>query len=168
MRDEIGLIRDSGMFPSEWMDRPERGEAPLPNSKDIEFAYQKRWDRLVEVAGDLDARLLEAEVLWGSSLSVPQDNLKKLVARLNVNLRRHLRTLTNARYAEGLSKERFDQIEAVVWKGEGDERDEFGEDLQAIVSQFESSLRQHLGRRVRRKTGKRSLRCCRGRSEASR
>ena len=51
VRDEIGRVRDSSMFPSEWVDRPDRDpKTPISNPKDVEYAYQSRWDRLVELA----------------------------------------------------------------------------------------------------------------------
>jgi len=146
VRDEIRHVRNPSMYPSEWADRPGRDEhQPVSDPKDVEHAYQKRWDRFVDVSGDLDSRLLEAEVLWGPSLAPPRDELRRLVARLNVNLRKHLRTLTNEQYSRSLSAEQINGIDAIIWEGYEDP-DPFAAELAGVFAQFESTLRPHLGR----------------------
>lgn len=150
VRDEIARMRSPVLSGGETSVAVSAAGEKLPDDfedasrRSYELAYDARWRRLTEVLSDFEVELVEAEVLWGKSTQAHAKRMRKAVARLSVAIRSHLRS---RRHEPRTEKERnvLADHEAVLWSG-GDENgiDAFGDEITAIVAEFETFLRPKL------------------------
>lgn len=147
VRDEIARMRSPLLSGGETSTAVAAAGEKLPDDfesasrRSYELAYDARWRRLTEVLSDFEVELVEAEVLWGKSTEAHAKRMRKAVARLSIAIRSHLRS---RRHEPRTDKERkhLADHELVLWSG-GDENgvDAFGDEVSALVAEFESFLR---------------------------
>ncbi len=116
-RNALKNVRNPAIWVNEQPQPPEE-EAKKMDSQQIHFygvsgAYQKRWDRVVEVRTELQAELIEAEVLWGDTLNVLIDPINKLERELFITLTNYI-TIINPK-TEPDTKQAY--IEIRKWIG---------------------------------------------------
>ena len=112
----------------------------------ISQAYQKRWDRVTDARTDLQAELLETEVLWGKSLINLIGPINALERELYLAVLNHITIInpesepeTKAAYIEIKRKKRD-----ILYDQSGDEPDEYMLDLTKAISTIEDHLKPHL------------------------
>jgi len=103
-----------------------------------------QYERLNNKASELDAALLEAEVLWGKTLQPQKDSLKECLVTLRLALRRHFRSQNEKRE---LTSEQYKETDGVLY-GDNDENDQFGNSVEHAVGEFEDAIRPYLKRRT--------------------
>lgn len=152
-RDRVALTR-SRFMSAEEMDRAFRaaGETRPVDAEEAlrrryELAIDARWRLLVTAASELEAEILEAEVLWGAPYVDAGTELRKLVWRLGNAIEEHLYDQrSKPPRGEVMSKEREERA-VVLWRGAASgETDAFTGELTAVVSRFETLLRPKLQR----------------------
>ncbi len=111
-------------------------------------AYQKRWDRVTEVRTDLQAELIEAEVLWGKALNVLCDSIFKLERELFLALRNYITIINPATEPE--TKKAYIEIKRmkrdILYEISEGEPDEYAQDLTSAITAIENYLKPHLRR----------------------
>jgi len=111
------------------------------------YAYEKRWEKVIETAEELDAILLESDVAWGSSL---RDILLPIFV-LRTELKLYIRTFLHAHHhGNGPQTDVYHRMLAkrrdVLYADTGDEDDEFSREIATHFSNVEEFLRKKLGR----------------------
>ena len=110
-------------------------------------AIPRQLESLNRAAIELDAELVEAEVMWNSLLSGPKQSLKNCVDDLWVKTRSHRQVSERlrAQHASDSLRDKLGEIEAFLAPGEPD-NDVLGRDVQAAVDAFAAGLRPFLRR----------------------
>ena len=148
-RDGFSLVRHPVMFGSEHPPLP----ADFQGTRDDERfhglagAYSSRWDRLMDARRELDAELLEAEVIWDNSIRDKYRKLFELQGELFSVLSSYLGA-SNPRNSEGVRRaaEQFLRERRDALYETNFEEDTFSKDLRAAVQDVESTLKPHLRR----------------------
>jgi hypothetical protein len=100
----------------------------------------QQWEKVYsEAAGVLWTDLIEAEAVWGDSLNEPRKRLNELVGRYWMKRKR----LERIQSQTGVAAEKVDELEKIVWE-QDEGADKYGDELNAVVGQFESALRPKL------------------------
>jgi hypothetical protein len=108
------------------------------------LAYNRRWSGVTKAMADLQADLLEAEVIWGDPVRAAHKRLLACVAELFSSLSMHLRAQDNPELQRQLGG-KFDEYFAVVYQMSDDPaKDQFTNKVAAAVKEFEKLLRPHL------------------------
>lgn len=152
LRDAIKSVRHPMMWAEE-MPMPPKDEAEKMSRDELSYygssrAYQTRWQKVADVRTDLQAELLEAEVLWGSDLEKRFEVFNKLEKELFIAIRDDL-TLRNPKESEAM-KQAVQRRRAIARDVMYDDLSETGDDftkelLQAILP-IEDFLKPHLRR----------------------
>lgn len=101
-------------------------------------AYERRWQRVLDILAPLDVCIYESQILWGDETQKLMHELRSQMGKLNFAVSV---SLQSKRADEGLAQEQRD----VLYGGMGD--DAFSVALQAIVARFEAYVRPHLPRK---------------------
>ncbi len=152
LRDEFAVVRSpviSGgefvaAFKGAGLEPPEPVE--LVGVKGQELVYERRWKRLIEASTELEAEVLEAEVLWGQAIRAPELILRRLRAEIYSAVRMYMDLLSSPRPSESLSQVVHEQERILYQAGSPGKEDEFGGRIEAAVKSFETILRPHLSR----------------------
>ncbi len=151
-RDALKNVRNPAVWVNEQPHPPEE-EAKKMNSEQLHFygisgAYQKRWDRVSEVRTDLQAELLEAEVLWGKALNTLIEPIHKLERELFISVLNYI-TIINP-MTEPETKKAYLDIKGkrrdVLYEISEDEPDEYARELTSAITAIENHLKPHLRR----------------------
>ena len=152
-RDHLNAVRSPDMTGGEiaaaykeaGLELPER---PLlgSQSKASELVYDRRWQRLLAAVRELEAELLEAEVLWGAASRAPELEFKKCFAELYSAVMMHLRALSTPNPHESLTKIVETQFRVLYRVDSTDDPDQFGKRIDGAVKAFELIVRPHLTR----------------------
>ena len=101
-----------------------------------------RCERVDRKRGELDASLLEAEVLWGGRLQQAKRQLKECLDILGEKM-----ALRYEAHEQGLQLTDAEKKEmTAILCGHGRKDDQFGQKVDAAVRAFEDVLRPHLSR----------------------
>lgn len=152
LRDALKAVRHPAIWAAE-MPKPAESQAATMSRGEIShygtaIAYQARWQKVAEVRSDLQAELLEAEVLWGSELRNRFDALNQLEHELFVAVRRHLEMVDpqapDAR-KQALSK-RQQASRDIIYDDMDEDGDEYTKDVIRAIERIETYLKAHLRR----------------------
>ncbi len=102
-----------------------------------------QYERLNKSLCEIDAALLEAEVLWGDRIKRARQLLKKCVS--DYRLARRTVDRAQAKQRE-LNEEKHNKVSAILYD-DCDETDNFAQQLERAVAEFERALLPYLGRR---------------------
>ena len=151
-RDALKNVRNPAIWVNEQPDPPEEAAKKM-NSGQRHFyglagAYQKRWDRVTEVRSELQAELLEAEVLWGKALIPLIDPIHKLERELFITVMNYITIInpeteldTKQAYIK-IRKEKRD----ILYEISENDPDEYATELTAAIISIENYLKPHLRR----------------------
>lgn len=115
--------------------------------RQYELAIDARWRFLVSAASELEAEILEAEVLWGAPCVDAGLELRKLVWRLGNAIEEHLHEQRSPPPRGEIMSDERKRRAVVLWGGAAlDETNSFTGELTAVVSRFETLLRPKLQR----------------------
>lgn len=103
-------------------------------------SFDTGYEQLNRKASQLDAALLEAEVLWGDKLRPAKEKLKECLDSWRTALGRYSQSV---RKNIKLSGDEMKSIDATLY---ADGEDELGRKLEQAVCGFEEVLQHHLGR----------------------
>jgi hypothetical protein len=148
-RDGFSIVRNPVMFGSEHPSLPEgfSGSGDDERFHGLAGAYSKRWDRFMEARRELDAELLEAEVIWDSAIRKLYEPLFGLQGELIATLNTYL-TACNPRESAAskeacnrILRERRDSLYETNF-----EADTFSLDVTKCIADLENTLKPHLRR----------------------
>lgn len=109
-------------------------------------AYQLRWDKVTDIRSELQAELVEGEVLWGTELHEKYVPLFKLQQELFTTIHLYLRA--NDPGKSNQSREAMQRALAkrrdVAYDLSDETPDEFTKDVAEAISGIESFLKPHL------------------------
>jgi hypothetical protein len=109
-------------------------------------AYQNRWTKVQTTRTDLQAEMLEAEVMWGKAIKEKFEPLfvfqKELVADINAYLVAFDPDVSDETKAEYYAIRR--ERRTVNFLLPGPRSDPFGEDVDSAIANIESILKPHL------------------------
>lgn len=149
VRDALSSVRNPFMQYSQEPDLPEEKLKEL-NQQEKQWhakaqAFQKRWEPVPKAASGLDALLLEAEVVWGSSVKEKVRPLNGLVGELLWAIQDHLEA-TNPNNAH--EKQDPDEVKTRrrIMYARGDEKDEYQQKLTKAIQGIENELKPHIRR----------------------
>ena len=112
----------------------------------LEIVYQNRMRRLDEPMARLRVELLEAEAIWEKRLSGADEAFRKVIQKLPISFARYLRARGGDESPTRERSELLQKIESVIWKDsfEKPEDDEFAQEVNTVVEEFEDLLRPYL------------------------
>jgi hypothetical protein len=135
------------------MPNPPVEKAETMSGEDIAYygkshAYQARWQKVSDVRIDLQAELLEAEVLWGGELNKLFEALFKLEHELFVAVQNYL-SLSNPKESEtrkiAIEKRQLNARD-ILYDSLEEDGDEFTKDVSRAIAPIEQYLKPHLRR----------------------
>lgn len=140
LRETIKEVRHPVMWAAEMPDPPVE-EAKTMSGEEIFYyrnsrAYQARWQKVSNVRTDLQADLLEAEVLWGDELKKRFNALFKLEHELFVAVQSHLR-LINPKESEAAKttiEKRQMEGRDILYDSLEEDGDEFTGDISCAIA----------------------------------
>ncbi len=152
LRDAMKSVRHPAMWGAE-MPNPPAEEAKHMSSEEIYHygqsrAYQTRWQRVSDVRTDLQAELLEAEVLWGGELNKLFEALFKLEHELFVAVQNHL-SLCDPKVTQAMKtaiEKRQTNARDILYDSLEEKGDEFTKDVARAIVPIEEYLKPHLRR----------------------
>jgi hypothetical protein len=147
LRDAFAVVRNPIMWANEFVPPPPdfKGDAEEERFYGMAAAYEKRWDHVVKARRELDAELLEAEVIWDSGVNERFHRVLQLQQELLVNLNAHLRSQNprNSPATRQSTHEAFRNRREVLY-ADGSPEDEFAKDLALALKAVEDHLKPHL------------------------
>lgn len=108
-------------------------------------AYQRRWQKVLDLDAEVKALLVEAEALWGSDLTMLLEEVETLERELFVSLRLYLQ-LQNPHVDEEfkqIDRKRYNERRHII--SEQDESDEYRNDYSTALEPVKKYLREKLG-----------------------
>jgi hypothetical protein len=149
-RDAIRSVRHPVMWGAE-MPNPSVEEAKRMLPEETYYygqsrAYQARWQRVSDVRTDLQAELLEAEVLWGGELNKLFEVLFKLEHELFVAVQNCL-SLCNPKVSEAMKtaiEKRQLNARDIMYDSLEEGGDQFTKDVTHAIAPIEEYLKPHL------------------------
>ena len=148
-RDGFSIVRHPVMFSAEYPSLPEgfKGTRADERFHGLSGAYSTRWDRLQEARRELDAELLEAEVVWDGTIRERYAKLFKLQGELFAVVSCYL-SACNPRSSDAArdADEQFlrDRRDALYETNLPE--DKFSLELRSAILEIESILKPHLRR----------------------
>lgn len=149
-RDEIRRVRAPMMLAGEIGAAYEAAGVPRPvglegaGGKGEGLVYQQRWNALASQLTELEAELIEAEVLWGSALREPNGRLRRCTGELYSALVMTMRARAESRHDSQLALLAEKNFRILYEISSESDPDEFGKRIDEIVQTFERLLRPHL------------------------
>ena len=151
VREQIAAVRGPFMSAGEMTAALKEAGVSEPNflndtelRKATHLAYDRRWRRVSKAVSDLQADVLEAEVIWGEGICAAHKALLACVTELYSTLTLYLRAEGN----ESLQRRQGDKLESyfeIVYQTSNDPaKDPFSAKVSAAVRAFEQFLRPHL------------------------
>jgi hypothetical protein len=112
-----------------------------------ELVYNRRFVPVYEAVSKLNVELLEAEVLWGTSVRESARPLNESVKELRTSIRKYLLMKRDAERLVRLNEEERETLMDVVYQSSADPADDpFSARVQKGISVLEDFLRPHLMR----------------------
>ncbi len=152
LRDAIKSVRHPAMWGVE-IPNPPVEEAKHMSREEIIYygkshAYQARWQKVSDVRTDLQAELLEGEVLWGGELNKLFEVLFKLEHELLVAVQNYL-SLSNPKESQARKtaiEKRQLNARDILYDSLEEKGDEFTKDVARAIVPIEEYLKPHLRR----------------------
>jgi hypothetical protein len=143
-REAVSAVRNP-FIPIQEMPNPPKDHPASTDDKKKSFygiaaAYENRWNKVSGVRRELEAILLEAEVIWGVGIKTKLNHLFSVEKKLFLNLRRYLDTIN----PEIDYKMEFDR--KIIYL-EMTEDDEYTKELYQAINEVEKELKQYLNRK---------------------
>ena len=101
-----------------------------------------QYERLNNKASELDVVLLEAKVLWDNTLQGPKESLKKCLSTFRCA---HVERLDSRDNGLELTDDQRKKLGDIL-DGYGTKSDQFGQEIEQAVGEFEEALRPYLKR----------------------
>jgi hypothetical protein len=152
LRDSIKIVRHPVMWPDEMPSPPEEDAKSMTPEQlrhyGLSRAYQARWQKFNDVATDLQAELLEAEVLWGDELRKRFEAVFKLQHELWISVRSFLTLLDPQARPEmkAAVEKRQSHARDIMYDSLEDGGDEFMNDIVKAIAPIEEYVKPHLRR----------------------
>lgn len=148
LRESIRVVRNPVMSGGEMPDPPEDHPASQSDSYKSWYrvgkAYESRWEHVRKSHIDIEAELLEAEVLWGGQIR------EKFLKLFEVEHELYYRTITYLDHINPEIQEQWTSEEARVTRkilyGVGGKDDKFYQELQSAIVEIENDLKPYLKR----------------------
>jgi hypothetical protein len=152
LRDAIKGVRYPAMWGVE-MPNPPAEEAKRMSHEETDYyskshAYQARWQKVSDVRTDLQAELLEAQVLWSGELNKLFEALFKLEHELFVAVQNYL-SLCNPKGSEAMKtaiEKRDLNARDILYDSLEEGGDEFTKAVTRAIAPIEEYLKPHLRR----------------------
>jgi hypothetical protein len=152
LRDSIKVVRHPVVWPEEMLS-PSEEDANGMNPEQLKHhglsrAYQARWQKVADVRTDLQAELLEAEVLWGDELRTRFEALFKLEHELFISVRTFLTLSDPNEWPERKTAAQKHQsnFRDIMYDSLEDGGDEFMNDIVQAIAPIEEYVKPHLRR----------------------
>jgi hypothetical protein len=147
LREAVCLVRRPVIFGSEMPDPPEGHPAAASEAEKRSYgvsqAYEKRWEHVRKAHIDIEAELIEAEVLWGAQIREKFWGLFAVEQGLYVNSLVYLDHI-NPENRERRTPEEASANRLILYATGSD--DDFYKRLQDSIVTIESELKRHLKR----------------------
>jgi len=147
LREAVRLVRSPVMFGGEMPEPPEGHPAAESEAEKRSYgvtqAYEKRWENVRKVHIDIEAELIEAEVLWGTQVREKFLSLFDVEHDLYVNILAYLDHI-NPENRERRTPEEAKANRLILY-GTGS-NDDFYRRLQDSIATIEIELKPHLKR----------------------
>lgn len=148
LRESIRIVRNPIMSGSEMPDPPEDHPASTSDFHKRWYstgkAYESRWEHVRKSHIDIEAELLESEVLWGSNIR------EKFLKLFEVEQELYYRILTYLDHLDPEIREQWTTEEAKATRkilyGVGGKDDNFYQELQSAITAIETDLKPYLKR----------------------
>lgn len=120
--------------------------SPEHEAKGYAFVYTNRWSAVWQAMQEFDTNVLEAEALWGQSIRIATDPLRKVVREVNVAIDAFIANAASGG-ADFLSDKDFGKaMRSTVSAVRTDAKNEVNSKLTASVQTIDDQLRPHLQR----------------------
>ena len=123
------------------------GDQPLDNESKSDYAsvYDYRWRKLGVVVSELDAAVLEAEVLWGDKATKAVEPIKQCISELWIRLLQQSRIVSGKLNERVVSQETRENIERVVFRMSDDRsQDSFTDEIFKGIEALEQLVKEYL------------------------
>ena len=153
LREAIHAVRNPFMSAAEMPAPPEDERSKMSVDQALHYGsvrgYERRWEPVVATRNELQADLLEAEVLWGKEVHAKFQPLFELQGELFSNLHTYLRASDPKQ-----NEKTRDALHALLAKRRevlydlsdvsDPESDDFSQNISIVISQIELFLKPHL------------------------
>lgn len=148
LREAISRVRNPFVLANEMYSAlKEKGITIKENEFDkwnFSVVFEMRWNDISTSLNDLRVSEIDAEVLWGKSISNSLDKLYKIVLVLNLNIQEFLQLNKREDYSQK-HKDLLDKCKTIVYdRGKKNEPDNFTQKVNDIIKEIEDSLRKYL------------------------
>lgn len=93
LRDAIKHVRNPGIFPSEKQKAEQYFKSKYPENielvEDNSYVYEMRWEEISKALTEMEASLLNAEMLWGAEIRKLVKPLYGKISELNITLKQN-------------------------------------------------------------------------------
>lgn len=151
VRDQIAGVRHPFISPGERSEAlKEAGSGAndghvTEDEQGDQLVYDRRFRKLSNALSDLRVELLEAEVLWGKGIRVPEGKLRDCIGKLYAAVHHHLMRKSGAISGDSLpDKMREGFLNTLYLVSRDPSEDEFATKVEDAVAEFEELLRPHL------------------------
>lgn len=147
IREAIKGVRNPVMFSNEMQSTgDEKRSSEKIRFDGVSQAYQNRWLEVDKIRIDLQADLLEAEVLWGKEIHSKFKLLNTLQLELYSQILTYLRTINPDESTESKQHNQslYFKNREIIYEISTDNPDEFSQDIINAISDIETYLKPHL------------------------
>jgi hypothetical protein len=148
LREAIRVVRNPVMFSGEMPEPPEDHPAAESDAKKrwygVTQAYEKRWESVRNAHVDIEAELLEAEVLWGRHIREKFLSLFEVENDLFINILAYFDHLDPDIHESRTPEEA--RANRLILYGVGGLNDALHKRLQESIATIENELKPHLKR----------------------
>jgi hypothetical protein len=116
----------------------------VSTQEDLVAVYEKRWGAVSNALSELDAGLLEGEVLWGSDIRELAKPLKMCAIELYTAIQIHFDAFNQGDRRWKTPEDLRDNDEVVFSMGEGPDKDKFYAKVLEAITPIEKKLRPYL------------------------
>jgi len=141
LRDAIKHVRNPAIWPSESSKaveylkakHPEKSEGDIKGNSHA-YVYEMRWDEITNAYTEIEARLLAAEVLWGSEILNLIKPLDRKVTELNIALKQY--------FQPEFRIEGFDKLHNIIYNQDVQNgEDDFGKEVTKYIQDIANYLK---------------------------
>lgn len=147
LREAVSIVRHPFMSHLEHANIPDERAKDLSYREKVVYgraaAYQKRWDYILKAKSALDAKLLEAEVVWGRNIVDITKPLTTLIAELSWAIQDSFEDLDSKGYSNNQDIEELKKRRQIMF-ARGDDKDQFKKRLDEVISTIEKEMKPHI------------------------
>lgn len=148
LREAISTVRRPFMQYSQEPDLPEEKLKALSQKEkqwhSMAQAYQKRWEPVSKAKSGLDTVLLEAEVVWGQSITEKISPLYGLVGELLWAIEDHLETMNPSVHYEYPGADEVKKVREIMYARGSVEKDLYKKHLEEVIGAIQEELKPHI------------------------